>query len=340
MIVKAIEKLNDKSIRLIDQTRLPNELVYLNLDDYHDIITAIKKLQVRGAPAIGIAAACGMAVAVAQSGDYSAQYIKTVAEELKASRPTAVNLFWAVDRMLTHWRIENPDNLEKTLACLWNEALAIHEEDKQMCRSIGQHGADLIKEGQSVLTHCNAGALATGGIGTALGVLYVCHEQGKKLHVYADETRPLLQGARLTTWELMQSGIDVTLICDNTAGMLMAQGKINHVIVGADRIAANGDFANKIGTYSVAVLAAEHSIPFYVAAPASTFDLQIASGDEIVIEERLGSEVTEGFGIRTAPDGVKVYSPAFDITPGRLVTYYISDTGLQPGGRSSRPTSR
>ncbi|MDF1545324.1 MAG: S-methyl-5-thioribose-1-phosphate isomerase, partial [bacterium] len=243
MIVKAIEKLDDKSIRLIDQTRLPNELVLLELSDYRKIIRAIKRLQVRGAPAIGIAAAYGLAVAVAQSGDFSGSHIERVAEEFKVSRPTAVNLFWAVDRMLANWHREAPDCLENTLACLWKEAEKIHEEDRQMCQRIGEYGAELIRDGQTVLTHCNTGALATGGIGTALGVLYTCQEQGKRLHVYADETRPLLQGARLTTWELMQSGIDVTLICDNTAGMLMAQGKIDHVIVGADRIAANGDFA-------------------------------------------------------------------------------------------------
>jgi len=202
-----------------------------------------------------------------------------------------------------------------------------------MCQNIGKNGAKLINDGDVILTHCNAGALATGGIGTALGVIYICRDEGKIISVYADETRPLLQGARLTAWELMNEGIDVTLICDNTAGMLMKQGKVDHIIVGADRIAQNGDFANKIGTYSLAVLAKENKVPFYVAAPSSTFDDSIESGDEIIIEERASQEVTEGFGKRTAPKDVKVYSPAFDVTPHELVSYYITDKDILKGGR-------
>jgi methylthioribose-1-phosphate isomerase len=216
---------------------------------------------------------------------------------------------------------------------VWREAEEIHDEDRKMCERIGAHGAELVRDGSSVLTHCNTGALATGGIGTALGVIYTCRDQGKKIKVYADETRPLLQGARLTAWELQQEGIDVTLICDSVAGMLMRQRKIDLAIVGADRIARNGDFAKKIGTYSVAVLAKEHGIPFYVAAPESTFDRSMIDGTSIVIEERSPREVTEGFGKLTAPPDVKVYSPAFDVTPGELVTAFITDRGISSGGR-------
>jgi len=319
---------------LLAQTRLPSETVYLELDDYHDMIGAIKRLDVRGAPAIGIAAAYGLALAVRQSGRCDEAYIEQVADEIKAARPTAVNLFWAVDRVLARWRDAKPGGLENTLSLLWSEAEAIHEEDRVMCDRIGQHGAALIKEGDGILTHCNAGALATGGIGTALAVIYAAHAQGKKVRVYADETRPLLQGARLTSWELMQEGVDVTLICDNMAGMLMKQGAIDLVIVGTDRVAANGDVANKIGTYSVAVLAKHHGVPFYVAAPSSTFDKDTPTGDDIVIEQRASEEVTEGFGRRTAPEGVKVYSPAFDVTPHELVTAFITDEGVKPGGRT------
>jgi len=290
-------------------------------------------MKVRGAPAIGIAAAYGLAVAMKQRGEFDIEYLEKVALEFKNARPTAVNLAWAVDRVVAHVKSSKITTINGLLTLLWGEAEAIHQEDAALCRAIGENGAELINDGESVLTHCNAGALATGGIGTALGIIYTCHEQGKKLKVYADETRPLLQGARLTAWELMQEGIDVTLICDNTAGMLMCEGKVDHVIVGADRIAKNGDVANKIGTYSVAVLARENRVPFYVAAPYSTFDNEIEKGEDIVIEERASEEVTEGFGKRTAPTGVKVYSPAFDITPYELVSFYITDKGVKPGGR-------
>ena len=332
MNFNTIERIENK-IRMIAQTKIPNELSYLEIDNYPEIIGAIKRLDVRGAPAIGIAAAYGLALAVNHAQDCSLEYITKVADEIKNVRPTAVNLVWAVDRVLSRLKKENKDSIKQTLSVLWGEAEEIHKEDKILCENIGKNGAELFKDGDSVLTHCNAGALATGGIGTALGVIYICRDQGKNLKVYADETRPLLQGARLTTWELMQENIDVTLICDNMAAMMMRQGKIDHVIVGADRVAKNGDFANKIGTYSVAVNAEKHGVPFYIAAPYSTFDNILETGDDIPIEERDPVEVTEGFGKRTTPKNVKVYSPAFDITPFELVSYYITDKEVKPGGR-------
>ena len=332
MKFNAIQRRGDKLV-LLAQTKLPQETTYLELDDHHDVIAAIKRLDVRGAPAIGIAAAYGMALAVQHSGRSDSEYIEQVARDFQSARPTAVNLFWAVDRVLNRLRQQGSMDLEGRLDILWSEAEAIHEEDRLMCERIGKFGAELINDGDGILTHCNAGALATGGIGTALGVIYTAHDEGKKLRVYADETRPLLQGARLTSWELMQEGIDVSLICDNMAGMLMKQGVIDHVIVGADRIAENGDFANKIGTYSVAVLAKYHGVPVYVAAPSSTFDNDTTTGDDIVIEERAPDEVTEGFGKRIAPEGVKVYSPAFDVTPFELVSLFITDEGIKQGGR-------
>jgi methylthioribose-1-phosphate isomerase len=332
--VKSVQRIGDK-LRLLDQTRLPHELVYNDYDRYPDIIAAIKRLEVRGAPAIGIAAAYALAVGVKQTGKYQSDDIRVVANEIRQARPTAVNLTWAVDRLMARLEATSPENLAATLDVLWAEAEAIHREDRDMCLRIGQYGAALIGDGDTVLTHCNAGALATGGIGTALGVVYTCRDQGKRIRVYADETRPLLQGARLTAWELQQEGIDVTLICDSVAGALMAEDKIGHVIVGADRIAANGDTANKIGTYSLALLAMAHEIPFYVAAPASTFDQAMESGADIPIELRSPDEVTEVFGSRVAPEGIDVYCPAFDITPNELITCFITDTGLRPGGRAA-----
>ncbi|MEW5994321.1 MAG: S-methyl-5-thioribose-1-phosphate isomerase [Candidatus Zixiibacteriota bacterium] len=320
-------------LRLLDQTKLPLKVEYVDYDDYPGIIDAIRQLKVRGAPAIGIAGAYALAVAIAKAQRHDREFVDKVAREIKNARPTAVNLTWAVERVLDRLNGAGPQSLDKTLDILWSEAEAIHEEDRRLCERMGQHGAELIQSGDSVLTHCNAGALATGGIGTALGVIYTCHQQGKKISVFADETRPLLQGARLTAWELQQEGIDITLIADNMAGMLMKQGRIDHVIVGADRIAKNGDFANKIGTYSVAVLAEKHGVPFYVAAPYSSFDNNIASGADIPIEIRSPDEVTNGFGVRTAPEGIKVFSPAFDVTPYELVTWYITEEGLKPGGR-------
>ncbi|HOP08175.1 MAG TPA: S-methyl-5-thioribose-1-phosphate isomerase [candidate division Zixibacteria bacterium] len=335
MHVEAI-KTFDHTLLLLAQTRLPAEFTYLELADYHEVIEAIKRLDVRGAPAIGIAAAYGLGLAVEQAGKTDWAAIDKLAREIKAARPTAVNLAWAVDRVMERVRAENSTDLETIVELIWSEARAIHEEDRLMCDDIGRHGAELIQSGDTILTHCNAGALATGGSGTALAVIYECHKQGKKIKVYADETRPLLQGARLTSWELQQAGIDVTLICDSVAAMLMQQGKIDHVIVGTDRIAANGDFANKIGTYSVAVNAARHNVPFYVAAPESTIDEHSPTGADIIIEERSEEEVTCGFGTRTAPLGISVYNPAFDVTPADLVSYYIYNTGLRKGPRCDR----
>ena len=332
MIIRAIER-NNSAIKIIDQTKLPGELVYRDVTDWLDMILAIRRLEVRGAPAIGIAAAYCLALAAKQTGGYRLVDILRLGEEIKNARPTAVNLMWAVDRMVARIADDRPQTFEAAQKILWDEADLIHQEDEQMCRRIGENGAALIKPGETILTHCNAGALATGGIGTALGVIYVAQEQGKAPKVFAGETRPLLQGARLTTWELMQAGVDVTLITDNMAGMVMQHGLVDKVIVGADRIARNGDFANKIGTYSVAVLAGVHNIPFYVAAPASTFDDALSDGSSIVIEQRGAEEVTDGFGKRIAPAKVKVFTPAFDVTPFNFVTGYITDQGIKPGGR-------
>lgn len=334
MKVKALER-HGGQLRFIDQTALPSALVYKDTSDYRVVIDAIKCLEIRGAPAIGIAAAYGLALALAEAREFTFEKFSQWAIEFKNSRPTAVNLFWAVDRVVASVQSLANAPFQIVLDSVWREAEDIHEEDRRMCDRIGANGADLIRDGSAILTHCNTGALATGGIGTALGVIYTCRDQGKKIKVFADETRPLLQGARLTAWELQQEGIDVTLICDNTAGMLMKQKKIDVVIVGADRITRNGDTANKIGTYSVAVLAKEHGIPFYVAAPESTFDRSMPDGSSIIIEERSSREVTEGFGARTAPGGIKVYSPAFDVTPGDYITAFITDLGVTPGGRMS-----
>lgn len=331
-MIKALERTGNK-LRWVDQTRLPEKLVHKESNDYFEIIRAIKRLEIRGAPAIGIAAAYGVAVAVQKAGVFDLAFVERVGVEFTNARPTAVNLAWAVRRVIDRVRTDGSGD-DGDADILWQEAEAIHAEDAEMCRRIGQAGAELVADGDAVLTHCNTGALATGGIGTALGVIYTCRDQGKSIRVYADETRPLLQGARLTAWELKRENIEVTLICDNAAGELMRAGQIDHVIVGADRIARSGDVANKIGTYSLAVLARANDIPFYVAAPASTFDDSIETGKEIPIEQRSPDEVTQGFGVRTAPEGVKVYSPAFDITPGELVSCYITDTGLKDGGRS------
>ncbi len=327
----------DKKLILLDQTALPEKLIYNEYTDFRDVIGAIKRLEVRGAPAIGIAAAYAMALAAEVDAAVDVillrAIMKDVGREIRAARPTAVNLAWAVDRVLAAAEKYQGHSLDEFRSVFWDEADAILAEDQAMCDAIGRHGAALLPDMCTILTHCNAGALATGGIGTALAVIYKAVEMGKKVAVHADETRPLLQGARLTCWELMQNDIDVTLITDNMAGYLMSLGKIDAVITGADRITKNGDVANKIGTYSVAVLAHRHGIPFYVAAPASTFDKNLESGGDIIIEERASEEVTEGFGRRTAPVGIKVFNPAFDITPHELVTAYITDTGILSGGR-------
>jgi methylthioribose-1-phosphate isomerase len=318
--------------RLIDQTRLPNEYVEVDCRDVPAVWEAIKSLRVRGAPAIGVAAAYGAVVGARARGldDPAAVHraLREATAHLRTSRPTAVNLFWALDRMdaavSPQADLDGPAILEKLLA----EARLIDEEDRAMCRSIGRHGATLVGAGQGILTHCNAGGLATADYGTALAVVFTAHEQGKAVRVFADETRPLLQGARLTAWELQRRGIPVTLICDNMAAQVMREGKVQMVVVGADRIASNGDTANKIGTYGVALLARAHGIPFYVAAPSSTFDLSIADGTAIPIEQRDPREVTHGFGRQTAPEGVDVYNPAFDVTPADLIAGIITEKGV------------
>jgi methylthioribose-1-phosphate isomerase len=323
---------NNGKVRLIDQTLLPNELKYIDCENVDDVWEAIKVLKVRGAPAIGIAGALGTVIGIwnsdAKSYDEFSDQLLKVTSYLAESRPTAVNLFWALNRMKVVAEANKDKEIPRLKEILLAEAQKIIEEDKAMCRAIGKHGAELIKDGDTILTHCNAGGLATADYGTALAVMFTAHEQGKRIKVFADETRPLLQGARLTAWELMRAGIDVTLICDNMAGQVMKEGKINCVIVGADRISANGDTANKIGTYSVAILAKEHKIPFYVAAPTSTLDMSLLNGDLIPIEQRKAEEITEGFGKRTAPKGVKVYNPAFDVTPSRLIDVIITEKGI------------
>ena len=322
----------DGRVRLIDQTLLPNEFKQIYCDDVDTVWEAIKLLRVRGAPAIGIAGALGAVLGIWESEatnyDDFASELKKATDYLATSRPTAVNLFWALDRIKTTAEQHKQLDIPKLKDALLAEALQIIEEDQAMCRAIGQHGLELLQNGDTILTHCNAGGLATSDYGTALAVMFAAHDAGRNITVYADETRPLLQGARLTTWELMQAGIDVTLICDNMAAQVMKEGKIQHVVVGADRIAANGDTANKIGTYGVAILAKEHGIPFYVAAPTSTLDLSLETGEQIPIEQRGAEEVTEGFGKRTAPEGVKVYSPAFDVTPAHLITAIITEKGI------------
>ncbi len=317
-------------LRLLDQTRLPLETTYLDCRDVPAVFDAIKRLVVRGAPAIGVAAAYGMVIAAqgAPDGEAFLDELSRQGQYLCTSRPTAVNLSWAVGRMCDRSKDVAPAGGTQGREALLAEAKAIHDEDVELCLSIGRHAAGIIREHTAVLTHCNAGALATGGIGTATAGMYVAHAQGHRFAVYCDETRPLLQGSRLTAWELMQAGIDASVITDNMAGQVMKEGKVSLVITGADRIAANGDAANKIGTYGVAVLAARHEIPFYVAAPYSTFDLSLACGDDIPIEQRGAEEITEGFGRRTAPDGVRTYSPAFDVTPAELIAGIITDRGV------------
>lgn len=326
----------DGRLRIIDQTLLPRQLLEFDCLDVETVHEAIKTLRVRGAPAIGIAAAYGLVLALkevlhADEEQFFAHLEKTAAY-LAASRPTAVNLFWALDR-LKQKAIKQRGKLPpaKIAELLLDEARAIHEEDRQMCRAIGRHGAQLLQDGQGVLTHCNAGALATSDYGTALAVIYAAAESGKRIHVYADETRPLLQGARLTAWELQQRGIQVTLICDSAAAQVLRAGRVQAVLTGADRIAANGDTANKVGTYGLAVLAAAHNIPFYIAAPTSTFDLSLSTGDQIPIEHRDPREITHFCGRQVAPDGVEAYNPAFDVTPARLIKAVICDQGvIQP----------
>ncbi len=321
---RAIEWVGDEGgfLRLLDQTRLPTEIAFRDCRDLESVRAAIKELAVRGAPAIGVSAAFGLVLWM-QRHRTPAGFPEAV-ERLRSSRPTAVNLMWALDRMAVHFAAATGDPVAALLA----EARRIAAEDIAMCEAMGRHGAALINDGAGVLTHCNTGALATAGDGTALAAMFAAHRQGKRFRVFADETRPLLQGARLTAWELHQAGIDVTLICDNMAAQVMKEGRIHLAIVGADRITANGDAANKIGTYGVAILCRHHGIPFYVAAPSSTFDLSLPTGDLIPIEQRDPREVTHGLGRQTAPDGVKVYNPAFDVTPAALIAGLVTEKGL------------
>lgn len=320
------------SVRFLDQTLLPGTESYVETDRLDVLIDAIVRLRVRGAPLLGIAAAYGMLLALRPLRSASPQEFHSAAasaaDAIAASRPTAVNLFWALERMKNTLRLNPQDQPFRLFDLLQEEALAIHAGDRTMCEAMGKAGAALIPDGAKVLTHCNTGALATGGIGTAFGVLYTAHRSGKKIEVYADETRPLLQGARLTMWELRKAGIPAVLITDNTAAWTIKSRKIDLIITGADRIAANGDTANKIGTYNLAVLAKEHGIPFYIAAPSSTVDPNIVSGDRIIIEERSAEEVVNGFGKRTAPEGCRVFAPAFDVTPCRLITAIITENGV------------
>ncbi len=320
-------------LTMIDQTLLPTEFKEIDCRTVETVWEGIKMLRVRGAPAIGIAAAYGVCVGL-QTLDKNPstarlfERLDEVVKYLASSRPTAVNLFWALDRMKAKAESLKQSAPPEILAALFEEAKAIHEEDRTICRSIGKFGQLLTTDGGSYLTHCNAGGLATADYGTALAVFFASAEAGKKIHVFADETRPLLQGARLTAWELQQRNIDVTLICDSMAALVMRQGKVDAIFVGADRIAANGDTANKIGTYGVAVAAAAHRIPFFVAAPVSTFDLTLENGSGIPIEERDPKEVSHGFGKQTAPDGVRIYNPAFDVTPASLIAGIITERGI------------
>jgi len=322
----------EERIKIIDQTKLPRKVVYLYLESVDQVKEAICKMRIRGAPALGVAVALGVVLGIQNSKarDYSTfkAEVEKICQYLESSRPTAVNLFWATNRLRQFVERNSelaPSQLKEGLK---EEALRILEEDKRCTRALGEEGAHLINDGDVILTHCNAGALATAGEGTALSVIYRAKKQGKRIKVYVDETRPLLQGARLTAWELLQEGIEVILICDGMAGKVMREGKINKVIVGADRVAASGDVANKIGTYSLAVLARENKIPFYVVCPLSTVDLSLASGDEIPIEIREEREITTLLGREIAPSGVKVYNPAFDVTPSRYISAIITEKGV------------
>ncbi len=330
-MVKTMSWQGDRLI-LLDQRKLPGQVIQLECVDFQSVAEAIKTMKVRGAPAIGAAAAFGMVLGARQfSGDSEKEFrahMHRVAEALLATRPTAVNLFWAVERMKRCVTARRGEPVTAIVKALEEEAREIFREDLELNRNISRQGNKLIPDQATILTHCNAGSLATAGYGTALGVIRAAREAGKQVAVYAGETRPLLQGARLTAWELMEDNIPVTLITDNMAGYVMQLGKIDLVIVGADRIAANGDVANKIGTYSLAVLAKEHGIPFYVAAPYSTIDMTLADGKEIIIEERDHEEVRSIAGVATAPANVPVFNPAFDVTPARLVTAIITDKGI------------
>lgn len=318
-------------VRLIDQTALPEKLQYVEMSDWREVAEAIRTMIVRGAPAIGCTAALGLAMGarsiITDRRESFLQRITAIADTLRASRPTAVNLFWAIDRMIRVATTTEGNTVDIKDALL-SEARQMLDEDIAINRRLGHFGADLMPQIGNVLTHCNAGALATVGYGTALGVIRAAVENGKQVHVYADETRPRLQGMKLTAWELHRENIPVTILSDGMAASLMRQGKVDCVVVGADRIATNGDTANKIGTYALAIIARHHQIPFYVAAPGSTFDLKLSSGIQIPIEDRASVEVTHIEGIRIAPEGVPVLNPSFDVTPGDLVTAFITEHGI------------
>ena len=319
----------DGKIRLIDQTRLPARLEVIEISNYREAADAIMEMKVRGAPAIGVTAALGVVLGALEieAGDWLEFYaqLDRIAEHMRRTRPTAVNLFWGIDRILRLAQSFEGSPVCEIKEMLVAEGITMLDEDEEINRRIGRNGAELIPDNANVLTHCNAGSLATVGYGTALGVIRAAVEQGKKIHVYADETRPRLQGMKLTAWELIQDGIPVTVIADNMAGVLMSQGKVDCVIVGADRIAANGDTANKIGTYSLAVLAKVHTVPFYVAAPCSTIDASLENGGLIPIEERSHDEMTHIDGVRIAPEGVAVINPAFDVTPAAIISGIITE---------------
>ena len=319
-------------VRFIDQTKLPAEEVYVTATTHNEVADVIRNMVVRGAPAIGVAAAMGIALGVKNSqasnnAELTAEFDQ-ICETIRQTRPTAVNLFWAIRRMREKFAAARNLPISKIKQALTEEAQRMHAEDIAANQAMGRHGATLMPSSGGVLTHCNAGALATAGYGTALGVIRAAVEQGKNIHVYADETRPFLQGSRLTAWELMKDGIPTTVISDNMAGAMMQQGKIGAIVVGADRIAANGDVANKIGTYTVAVLAKEHSIPFYVAAPISTVDLETPDGSGIPIEQRNAKEVTHIAGRQMVPEGVSVENPAFDVTPAKYIAAIITERGV------------
>jgi methylthioribose-1-phosphate isomerase len=329
-MVKTIEW-KDNRVLMLDQSRLPHEVIYVECTDYHKVAEGIRKLWIRGAPAIGIAAAMGIALGaqeiIAGNFDELVEGMQPIFNTLLGTRPTAVNIHWAVVRIKKFLQENNRESIDRLKQMLIDESIRILEEDIAVNRAIGEWGAQFIRDGDTILTHCNAGSLATGGYGTATAPMLVAKEQGKSIHVIADETRPVLQGARLTSWELMQSGIPVTLITDNTAGALMKRGLIDLAIVGTDRTTRNGDVANKIGTYTVAVLCREHGIPFYVAAPLSSIDFDMASGDLIPIEERSADEVRTVNGHQVAPEGVNVINLAFDVTPAKFVSAFFTEKG-------------
>ncbi len=314
----------DQGLVIIDQRLLPSKEKYLLLNSTEDVCAAIRTLAVRGAPAIGVAAAYGVVLAALEKPDE--EYVRSSINKLKETRPTAVNLFHALNIMEKH--LDDAFDSDDPVAVFLEVAEGIRENDLRICRELSEHGARLLSDGDTVLTHCNAGGLATSGYGTAVGIVYAAKEEGKHIGVYADETRPLFQGGRLTAWELAKNGIEVTVICDSMAAEVLRQGKINHVIVGADRIAANGDSANKIGTYGISIAAREHGVPFYVAAPLTSFDFSLKSGNEIPIEERDSIEIYRAWGLTSAPDRVSFYNPAFDVTPAQNIAAIISEKGI------------